>query len=360
MHSVPFCLRAECGVFLSLRQMSDVITKPHSITQRRLPPARRASLVTERARAKAALAAPLKNLPELTAAIDRLSQLVAQKKAASGGAGLPGRRCFATSEFKRLYVPSCPVGYQHELFASLRSFLHAYAVHVEQPESVADQMFEALQAQVFNSPHWASLLGEAKKIAEIAVVLWTSSSKVGFQKEFCSILNQVIRDDVRDVVPHAVILCRALASLIVTRREGPSMNRWPTNLVTHRGTSMPQAAVGFFSRDRMYRAPMFLATSCLESTAVQFMQRAPDGMVPVHFKFFLDPVNKCDHALYIENYTLCSGEEELLYAPYSAFKVRNVLTPAGQIAWNNPIVIELEVQPNNKTIREDVPIASWH
>jgi len=331
----------------------------------RSPPARLASISEDRARAKAEFAAPLKSLPELARAIDRLSQFVAEhgangrvvdpSVATSGELVERSGRCFATSEYKRLYSSSEQDVYQHQLYSTLQNFLLAYARHVGQPESVANQSFEALQNAV---P--ASLQGEAKKTAELSTVLWTSSSKLALNKEFCSILNEVIRNDTKDVMPHAVLLCRALAGLIVTRRKDAAALRWPDDMVTHRGTSMPREAVNFFTKDLTYRVPMFLATSFRFQTAISFMQRSPDGMVPVHFKCYLDPDLKCDHALYIENFTLVAGEEEFLYAPYSSFKVRNVIIPDGQIAWNNAIVIELEVQPNNKTISEDVALATWH
>jgi hypothetical protein len=173
-----------------------------------------------------------------------------------------------------------------------------------------------------------------------------------------------------EVLPSAVVLCRAMATLIVPTRgtavRGPTKGRtvWPKNWMSHRGTTMPREAVNFFTKDMMYRAPMYLATSCQESIAKQFMEWGmedyADSRVPVHFKFYISPIKKCDHVFYIEGLTQCEGEEELLYAPYSAFKVRDTIIPDGKLTHLNPIVIEIDVQPNNMNAREDVPNSTWH
>merc|ERR550514_194306 len=161
-----------------------------------------------------------------------------------------------------------------------------------------------------------------------------------------------------------------MATLIVPTRgtavRGPTQGRtvWPKNWMSHRGTTMPREAVDFFSKGKMYRAPMYLATSCQETVATQFMEWGmedySDSRVPVHFKFYINPMKKCDHVFYIEGLSHCVGEEELLYAPYSAFKVRDTIFPDGELSHKNPIVVEIDVQPNNMNAREDVPNSTWH
>lgn len=317
-----------------------------------------ADLKAENARLMAQLEAPFENLDALVAAVERLGQLVAQKQAGGGAVVpiVPRIRNFSTSEFKRLYDLQAPVTQQYELFSYLHLFLKSYAAHKGLPESAADEMFAELQQQAFASSPIQSLLSEIEKIA---VVLWTSTCQTGLQKEFCSILNEILRDDCLQVLPHAVVLCRAMASLVVVRRKDAATLRWPDDLLSHRGTSMPRDKVDFFTVGLLYRAPMFLATSFLESKANDFLRTAPAHNTPVHFKFRLDPVKKCDHAIYIEHMTLVAGEHELLYAPYSAFRVLQVVIP-DTITWDNPVVIEVSVLPNNKTAPEEAPLAKWH
>lgn len=266
------------------------------------------------------------------------------------------RRTLATSMFKRLYMEARPVQYQHELFAALKALIDEYAVMVGGSGADAEDLFLALQAQAFNCPEWKRLLGE---VETVSIVLWTSALKNGLRVEFCSILNHVIRQDFGDALCHAVVLCRAMASLVVSRRVDTT-SFWPEDFRSHRGVSMPRDAVAFFVEGLLYRVPMFLSTSVTPSVAYKFMQQTPEGRVSVHFIFHVDPIKRCDHVLYLEPFTLVSGERELLYVPYSAFKVLKVTHPEGDITWDNPIIIELMVQPNNKTVSEDVPLAEWH
>lgn len=273
---------------------------------------------------------------------------------------------FATSVYKSRYDRCVPPKQQCILFHSLLMFLRAYANYAGKLESVAEQMFEVLQAEILNCEHWENLQEvDPKRIAVLALVLWSSARRDGFGKEFCSILNEVIRDDVREVMEHAVVLCRAMNTLIVTNlgrvgaMQADGGTCWPADFVTHRGTSMPLEELQFFKEGRVYRAPMFLATSFDESTATDFMRNTPAERVPVHFKFLLDRNSKCDHALYLEHYTLVRGEKELLYVPYSAFKVKSVFVP-DQPRYGHPAVIELEVFPNNQDESEDVPLSTWH
>lgn len=267
------------------------------------------------------------------------------------------RRSFSASAFKRLYDEQSPPEYQHELFAAVMSLLVEYAAEVGGGKDGATQLFEALQVQAFNCQQWSALLGQ---VEAIAVVLWTSASLAGLGVEFCSILNHVIRQDSGDALPHAVVLSRAMALLMVSRRtSGPSATRWPEDHQSHRGTGMPEYALGFFVEGLLYRAPMFLATSFFQQKAYEFMQKVRDDKVPVHFIFHLDPVKRCDHALFLQDLSLSNGEHELLYAPYSAFRVLKVSRPDGP-TWDNPVIIELIVQTNNKTVPEDVPVAEWH
>lgn len=272
----------------------------------------------------------------------------------------------ATSEFKRLYEVQGVVTFQHDLFGALQGILRGYAELTGDTEANADQLFEALQSQVFDSPMWQSLLScNHREVAKVAVVTWTSATKLGLPSEFCTILNQVIRMDSGDALRHAVVFTRAMTSHLVNRDRShqDSSREWPDDFVSYRGSNIPRAELDFFVKDQLYRAPMFLATSFSEAKAREFLHRTPkDGQVPVLFKFFIDRVQKCDHAMYIEGMTLQQGEQELLFAPYSAFTVLTVHIPEGSISCDQPIVIEIKVHPNNKAehVPEDVPLAQWH
>lgn len=272
----------------------------------------------------------------------------------------------ATSQFKRLYDEQAVVTFQDELFGALRGILRGYAALKGDTQDHADQLFGVLQQQAFNCRVWQSLVQcDHKEVAKIAVVTWTSASIEGLRVQFCNILNFVLRQDSGESLRHAVVFTRALTSHLVNRNRGQqnASLMWPNDSLSHRGTNIPRAELGFFEKDKPYRVPMFLATSFCEAKAFDFLHRQPRGdQVPVHFKFVIDPVRKCDHAVYLEGMSLLHDEHELLFAPYSAFTVLSVNIPEGNITWDQPVVIEIKVAPNNKSgsVPDDLPLATWH
>ena len=70
----------------------------------------------------------------------------------------------------------------------------------------------------------------------------------------------------------------------------------------------------------------------------------------------IDPVLKCVHVNLVEK-TNVPGEEEYLFAPYSAFTVVSAKWGAGTAA--EPHIIELRAAPDNKAAPEDLPLAPW-
>ena len=70
----------------------------------------------------------------------------------------------------------------------------------------------------------------------------------------------------------------------------------------------------------------------------------------------IDPERKCVHVNLMEK-TNVPGEEEYLFAPYSAFTVLSVRWGAGTVV--APHEIELLAAVDNKAEREDLPLAPW-
>ena len=70
----------------------------------------------------------------------------------------------------------------------------------------------------------------------------------------------------------------------------------------------------------------------------------------------IDPSRKCVHVNLVKK-TNVAGEEEYLFAPYSAFTVLSATWNAGTDA--DPHVIELRAAVDNKTKPEDLPLAPW-
>jgi hypothetical protein len=100
----------------------------------------------------------------------------------------------------------------------------------------------------------------------------------------------------------------------------------------------------------------FLATSFAEGVADSFIARVPAEFPKVKWRIRIDPSRKCVHVNLVKR-TNVPGEEEYLFAPYSAFTVLSVAWNAGTDA--SPHEIELLAAADNREAREDLPLAPW-
>jgi hypothetical protein len=177
----------------------------------------------------------------------------------------------ASSNFARAYQGTeCPV-YQHQLFASMHSFLIQECSRHGVPPAAANDLFERLQKESFENAK--ELLSE---IQVAATRIWTSTQKLqgaGVDKalnvEFCSLINRALREDAADVMPHTAVIVRAINALCIVRREDASL-KFPPNAVSHRGGALPRQHHAFFTVGKKYRVPMYLATSFSEDKAYEF------------------------------------------------------------------------------------------
>ena len=111
----------------------------------------------------------------------------------------------------------------------------------------------------------------------------------------------------------------------------------------------------FFVKGRKFRQPAYLATSFSEQVARQFIaMRGGDDCVL--WRVRIDPERKCVHVNLVKK-TNVPGEEEYLFAPYSAFTVLGATWSSGTVA--EPHEIELLAAVDNKAEPEDLPPAPW-
>ena len=180
-------------------------------------------------------------------------------------------RTLMSSNFKREYsAAECPE-LQHQLFSSMHSFLTLMCVRYKQPASAGKDLFLRLQGESFENPK--ELLSE---IQVAASRIWTSTQKLqgacvdkAFNVEFCSLLNRALRDDDAELMPHLVVIVRAINALCIVRRESKSL-KFPPNSESHRGGALPLEHHAFFTAGKKYRVPMYLATSFSEDKAYEF------------------------------------------------------------------------------------------
>ena len=86
------------------------------------------------------------------------------------------------------------------------------------------------------------------------------------QREFCSLLNQALREDGADTIDHAATCAHAINTFCVARRGGIPVP-WPSEHILYRGGAMPRCFQSFFAVGKAYRAPMFIAVRLWTSAA---------------------------------------------------------------------------------------------
>ena len=88
------------------------------------------------------------------------------------------------------------------------------------------------------------------------------------------------------------------------------------------------------------------------------MRRATRAPQRVIWRVHIHPDLKCKHVNLVRKVAPgVADEEEYLFAPYSVFMVRKVAWRRGTP--DDPHVIDIDVAPDNKDPREDLPLAPW-
>lgn len=204
-------------------------------------------------------------------------------------------------------------------------------------------------------------------IEAVAQRLWTSKEQLqdcglAHQKEFCSILNEIIRRDNPILIEQVAQLARNINQLCVTRLQHVLVI--PPRNVCYRGSSLPDECRSFFEPGRSYRVPGFLATSLSEGVAFGFVHQAVDtGRPAVLWRIRFDPRGpedfrfRCKHVNLVRH-SRAAAEQEYLFAPYSVFTVLAVEWKTGN-HYLNPHIIEIEAAPDNLSplVPEHLPLA---
>ena len=129
----------------------------------------------------------------------------------------------------------------------------------------------------------------------------------------------------------------------------------PPDNVCFRGGGFDDRYRSFYVSGRQFRQPAYLATSFSRAVAAGFLGRS-DSASKVLWLVRIDPLRKCVHVNLVKRSNV-PGEEEYLFAPYSAFTVVKASWNAGTTA--DPHVIELLAAVDNKEAPEDLPLAPW-
>mmetsp|Transcript_44646 Transcript_44646/g.78505 ORF Transcript_44646/g.78505 Transcript_44646/m.78505 type:complete len:1022 (+) Transcript_44646:94-3159(+) len=254
---------------------------------------------------------------------------------------------FEKSTYYRLYQ-NCKV--KTDLLSAcnlLHDFIEEVGRKHECAQAEIDVYMKEIETQITKGP---------LKPEEIAVILWTSASRLN-EMELCSHINAAVRADLSPLIHAVVPVCRLLNSTVVTHRRRDQENPWSHGHKTYRGLGMPSKHFDFFEIGKVYRAPMYLASSFDREVALSFMRsNSGAGNCPVIITIHFDADLGCSHAHYLEKVSACENEKEILMPPYSGFKVLKT-------NFNKNGMSEIELQAfhdNLLEILEHVELAPWH
>ena len=281
-------------------------------------------------------------------------------------------RTFATSrykaEYEELQARSTPLQ-PHELLASVYDLIVDHARRHALTPADALSFFQTLQANALEaSAHGhagSSAVAELLTQPQLIALRMYSSAEALDGKEFCSILNEALRED---QLTRTVAVPRALSSYLHTHmsRDGTAAPaQWPAANRVFRGGALPASKHWFFAVGKKYRVPMFLSTSGNRAVAEGMMhdRGGPDYVLWV---IDFDASRHCDHVNYVNKNDGSLGapnpnsavEDEYLFAPYSTFTVTGVtFQPTPTEA--NPHVVELLAAVNNRNEPDDLPNSPW-
>eukprot|EP00438_Fugacium_kawagutii_P016447 Skav207237 [mRNA] locus=scaffold523:138739:139239:+ [translate_table: standard] len=163
---------------------------------------------------------------------------------------------------------------------------------------------------------------------------------------------------------HVAAFCRTLSLQLVNRQEiAYTSLPWPSSKKLYRGTWMPRTEVEFFQEGTEFRVQQLFATSQNELNASGFIhngqyEKIRMGQLPVLITIVI-PDTLCKHVAYLEDLTTEENEAEWLFVAYSAFKVISNDNPQKEADPYDPIKITIQAFPDNREIRDDLPIALW-
>jgi len=226
--------------------------------------------------------------------------------------------------------------------------------------------------------------------------LWTSPETLkhpgGKERELCSIVNDVIRDDDRSnegstdspslLAPATAFVCMLQFHLNAGRRKKNSHTKWPDGSnsdekeTVFRGSGLPVVhpvtgapVQGFFralaGQDQWYRVPHPLATSFRKrvmSTFLGIVHSNEPAMPLVEWTIQFDATKERPPHVNFLDKTEVAGEEELLFSAYSAFRVLEFHPPKSGdgASREDPFRITLEAHYDNAMVSENIPSAPWH
>lgn len=282
-----------------------------------------------------------------------------------------GDKSFLTSNYKRFYSRSRAAETPEDFWRSAEQLVaHFYkksdpSMAAAAAEANAKQFMTDLRAEVVGSSSSAPAAVQTSPAWQ-ATRCWTAAQQDPvYYKEWCGLLNRMIREDDADLMPGVCKMTATMAGFNVSSRmKALPPIAWPST--THgnemawtltRGGRMPDQHVQWYEANvgGKIRIPMNLATTkdCAKSKDFMNLFSYPADSPKVMFYLELDEHLLCDHVNCLEALTLVPREQEFLFPPYSCFTTKSVERLDGFTK------ITLSVSPDNSKELENLPVAPW-
>ena len=253
---------------------------------------------------------------------------------------------FANSRYKRVFDSTQAPKWHYKIPQSIDALVSAYCTR----RSIGDTVRDVFLKDLFNVTSTST--SELDKIREHALRIWTSDKRLQ-DRELCSILNEAIRNDDVELLPHAMVIVKALNQHLITRHQPRAVD---DNMLLYRGAGLPDVHRSFFTVGKVFRVPMFMATSVNRKVAMRFSYNAHTSDCPAVLWTIRFPED-CYH-MNLLSVSEKPHEQEYLFTPYSVFTV-------GKVVWKkkptvkNPHEVTLLAASDNRTEAEDEPLAPW-
>ena len=328
----------------------------------------------------------------------------------------------AASEFRRVCAASVlePPADIESLHDAVRALVHDHCARHGHPRARASAFLGALFAEVAEQlPRGAGFGGAgrgARGVSRAAEFMWTSARRIGGNEgergaaspgettvaagaEFCAVLNEALDGDRSAVMVEAATV---VLSLRLMGTKDPRKQPTPEGGVCWRGAGLPAEHVAFFEErcasGGAYRVRRFLATSFRRDVAAWFQHRGSSssgggggrgggGCGDVAGSAGQERQQQMQGVLWrikigaaaqgvdgrgrggkeavalvpcTINYLDNKGEDEYLFAPYSAFRVTRVLPLGADGCREIWLQAEPAVAAGSSEAAAELPLAPWH
>lgn len=271
-----------------------------------------------------------------------------------------------SSNFGVAYATALPYPDKTALFQGIEAITAAFAAGKGAGAGPAAAHAARIHQEINAKEAASGLTG----VHELAGVAWTSQDELPIGSDTFAFYNMVQdlarRDEPGTLMQEGVRYCRTLNLFVVNRGPGAAPIVFPA--MTERGTWLPQLEVEFFTANLVYRYPGYLASSDdIGNCAREFLQtfarpmNTAEKFLPVRFVFYFDTNLGCRHVNLMVGLSVLPHEREWLFQHYSSFRVRTPANlSAGPFSPSNPVVIEIDVIPDNRLVPLDAILAQWH